>query len=116
MTNNSEDSNRGRGSLTLHFLRRVEKEAARGIDGVDGVAGALALPVTISSSVWHEEEEGSKEGIKEEIKGSGAKQNTTRSFFVTCANTIGSIERSRHLVRLLLQRGQLAVAVPWARC
>ena len=45
------DSNRGRRSLTLHFLRRVESEAARGVDGVDGVAGALALPGTISSSV-----------------------------------------------------------------
>ena len=47
-------------------LRRGEKEAAR---GVDGVAGSLALPATISSSVWHDEEEGSNERIKEEIKG-----------------------------------------------
>jgi hypothetical protein len=68
----AEDSNRERRSLTLLFLRRGEKEAAR---GVDGVAGALALPATISSSVWHDEEEGSKERIKEEIKG---KWSTTK--------------------------------------
>jgi hypothetical protein len=50
-------------------LRRGEKKAARGVDGVDGVAGSLALPATFSSSVWHDEEEGSNERIKEEIKG-----------------------------------------------
>ena len=66
ITHNAEDSNRERRSLTLLFLRRGEKEAARGVDGVDG---ALALPATISSSVWHDEEEGSNERIKEEIKG-----------------------------------------------
>ena len=66
ITHNAGDSNRERRSLTLLFLRRGEKEAAR---GVDGVAGALALPATISSSVWHDEEEGSNERIKEEIKG-----------------------------------------------
>ena len=43
--------------------------------GVDGVAGALALPATISSSVWHGEEEGGKARIKEEIKG---KWSTTK--------------------------------------
>ena len=48
------------------LVRRGEKEAAR---GVDGVAGSLALPATISSSVWHDGEEGSNERIKEEIKG-----------------------------------------------
>jgi hypothetical protein len=69
ITHNAEDSNRERRSLTLLFLRRGEKEAARGVDGVDGVVGALALPATISSSVWHDEEEGSNERIKEEIKG-----------------------------------------------
>ena len=53
-------------------MRRGEKEAAR---GVDGVARALALPATISSSVWHDEEEGSKERIKEEIEG---KWSTTK--------------------------------------
>ena len=47
-------------------MRRGEKGAAR---GVDGVAGSLALPATISSSVWHDGEEGSNERIKEEIKG-----------------------------------------------
>jgi hypothetical protein len=47
-------------------LRRGEKEAAR---GVDGVVGALALPATISSSGWHDEDERSNEKIKEEIKG-----------------------------------------------
>jgi hypothetical protein len=68
ITHNAEDSNRERRSLTLLFLRRGEKEAARGVDGVDGVdgvAGALALPATISSSVWHDEEEGSNERIKD---------------------------------------------------
>ena len=40
-----------------------------GVDGVDGVARALALPATISSSVWHNEEEGSNERIKEDIEG-----------------------------------------------
>ena len=65
ITHNAEDSNRERRSLTLLFLRRGEKGAAR---GVDGVVGALALPATISSSVWHDEEEGSNERIKEEIK------------------------------------------------
>ena len=63
---NAESSNIGRRSLTLLFLRRGEKEAAR---GADGVAGSLALPAIISSSVWHDEEEGSNERIKEEIKG-----------------------------------------------
>ena len=66
ITHNAGDSNRERRSLTLLFLRRGEKEAAR---GVDGVAGSLALPATISSSVWHDGEEGSNERIKEEIKG-----------------------------------------------
>ena len=47
----------------------MERGAARGVDRVDGNAGALALPATISSSVWHDEEEGSNERIKEEIKG-----------------------------------------------
>ncbi len=69
ITHNAGDSDRERRSLTLLFLRRGEKEAARGVDGVDGVAGSLALPATISSSVWHDEEEGSNERIKEEIKG-----------------------------------------------
>ena len=52
-------------------LDHEEREGgpARGVDGVDGVAGALALPATISSSVWHDEEEGSNERIKAEIKG-----------------------------------------------
>ena len=72
ITHSAEDSNREWRSLTLLFLRRGEKEAAR---GVDGVAGALALPARISSSVWHGEEEGSKERIKEEIKG---KWSTTK--------------------------------------
>ena len=66
ITHNAGDSNRERRSLTLLFLRRGDKEPAR---GVDGVARALALPATISSSVWHDEEEGSNERIKEEIKG-----------------------------------------------
>ena len=67
-THSAEDSNTKGRSLTLLSLRRGEKEAAR---GVNGVAGALALriPATISSSVWHDEEEGSKERTKEEIKG-----------------------------------------------
>ena len=69
ITHNAGDSNRERRSLTLLFLRRGEKEAARGVDGVDGVVGALALPATISSSGWHDEEEGSNKKIKEEIKG-----------------------------------------------
>ena len=40
-------------------LDHEEREGgpARGVDGVDTVAGDLALPATISSSIWHEEEE-----------------------------------------------------------
>ena len=60
ITHSAEDSNKKRRSLTHLFLRRGEKKAARGVDGVDGVAGSLALPATMSSSVWHDEEEGSK--------------------------------------------------------
>ena len=54
-------SNRGRRSLTLLLLRRGEKEAAR---GVDGVVGALALPATISSSVFirRRREQGGNQG------------------------------------------------------
>ena len=74
ITHSAEDSNREWRSLTLLFLRQGEKEAAR---GVDGVAGALALPATISSSVWHGEEEGSKERIKEEVK-ENSKWSTTK--------------------------------------
>jgi hypothetical protein len=60
-------------------LDHEEREGgpARGVDGVDGVAGALALPATISSSVWHDEEEGSKERIKEEVK-ENSKWSTTK--------------------------------------
>ena len=45
--------------------------------GVDGVARALALPATISSSVWHDEEEESKEKIKEGVK-ENSKWSTTK--------------------------------------
>ena len=65
LVNINKIQNTGR-CLTLLLVRRGEKEAAR---GVDGVAGSLALPATISSSVWHDGEEGSNERIKEEIKG-----------------------------------------------
>ena len=56
LVNINKIQNTGR-CLTLLLVRRGEKEAAR---GVDGVAGSLALPATMSSSVWHDEEEGSK--------------------------------------------------------
>ena len=55
-------------SPVLDHEESGEGGPARGVDGVDGVAGSLALPATISSSVWHDEEEGRKERIKEEIK------------------------------------------------
>ena len=75
MPHGAKDPNRERRSLTLLFLRRGEKKAARGVDGVDGVAGALVLPATISSSVWHDEEEGSREEIKENSKWSTTKRD-----------------------------------------
>ena len=56
LVNINKIQNTGR-CLTLLLVRQGEKEAAR---GVDGVAGSLALPATTSSSVWHDEEEGSK--------------------------------------------------------
>ena len=65
----------------LHFLQQSasqfgmarKREARRGSRSRSrsGVAGAFALPTTISISVWHDEveEEGSKGVIKEEVKG-----------------------------------------------
>ena len=60
-------------------LDHEEREGgpARGVEGVDGVAGALALPAAISSSVWHDDEEESKERIKEEVK-ENSKWSTTK--------------------------------------
>ena len=72
MSHSAEDLNKEGRSLTLLLLRRGDEEAAR---GVDGVAGALALPATIGSSVWHDEEEESKERIKENSKWSTTKQD-----------------------------------------
>ena len=58
MTDNAEDGFKQREEESHPpvrlFLRRGEKGAAR---GVDGVAGVLALPARISSTVFHAEEE-----------------------------------------------------------
>jgi hypothetical protein len=48
------------------FLRRGEKGAAR---GVDGVAGVLALPARISSTVFHAEEEAKQFAQREDQGG-----------------------------------------------
>ena len=72
MSHSAEDSITERRSLTFLFLWRGEEEAAR---GVDRVVGARVLPATISSSVWHDEEEESRVEIKENSKWSTTKQD-----------------------------------------
>ena len=62
-------------------LDHEEREGgpARGVDGVDTVAGDLALPATISSSIWHEEEERKQGGdVYRRSRGSGVEHDKIR--------------------------------------
>jgi hypothetical protein len=92
ITHNAEDSNRERRSLTLLFLRRGEKEAAR---GVDGVAGSLALPATISRSVCirRGRGRGSMEEIKKEWSCCRAQQDQPKGRDRRCDDEHDNIPR-----------------------
>ena len=80
-------------------LDHEEREGgpARGVDGVDTVAGDLALPATISSSIWHEEEERKQGGDLEEIKGewSRAQQDPPKERDRPCDDEHSKIRRGK---------------------
>ena len=86
-----------------HVLDHEERERGpaldqlAGVDGVDTVAGGLALPATVSSSIWHEDEERKQGGDLEEIKGewSRAQQDPPKERDRPCDDEHSKIRRGK---------------------